>query len=48
MNCWGPVLDEADGCWYCRMRPDDDEFDCEACRAAEQEWADRANDLEAA
>lgn len=48
MSCVGPVLGQVDGCWYCRRRPDDDEFDCEACRAEEQDAADRQNDLEAA
>ena len=47
MNCWGPVQSQADGISYC-PRENDDEFDCDACRAAEQDWADRENDREAA
>ena len=47
MSCWGPVLSQVDGIRYC-PRTGDDECDCEACQAEEQDWADRQNDSEAA
>ena len=44
-ECQGPVLCQSDGCWYCPRRPYDETFDCDACRAEEQDAADRANDM---
>lgn len=46
-ECNGPVLCQADGCWYC-PRWQTDDYDCEVCRELEQDAADRANDMAAA
>lgn len=45
MTCHGPILSQVDGVRHC-PRTADDEFDCEACQAEEQDWADRINDME--